>query len=199
MVAVLTGDIINSRESKVPEWLEKLKIVLCQYGDSPEFWEIFRGDTFQLLVPIDKAFLVALHIKAVIKQTGKQDVRIAIGLGEESYHASKITESNGSAYVRSGESFDLLKKQTLILNTANHNWDEDLNLMLSLIELIANNWSATVAKVITTVLENPNKNQKEIAGILNKSQSSISEALKRAGFEEIMNVNTYYQNQLSNI
>ena len=199
MVAVLTGDIINSREGQARDWMEKLKAVLGYYGDSPEQWEIYRGDSFQLVLAPNDAFIAAMHIKAVIKQTKVHDVRIAIGIGEETFNSEKITESNGSAYIRSGESFESLKKQTLAIKSMNYDWDESMNIALSLALLTANNWSSTVAKVITAVIENSTKNQKEIAKILDKSQSTVSEALKRGGYDEIMNLNTYYKKQISRI
>ena len=199
MVAVLTGDIINSREGQARDWMEKLKAVLGYYGDSPEQWEIYRGDSFQLVLVPNDAFIAAMHIKAVIKQTKVHDVRIAIGIGEETFNSEKITESNGSAYIRSGESFESLKKQTLAIKSMNYDWDESMNIALSLALLTANNWSSTVAKVITAVIENSAKNQKEIAKILDKSQSTVSEALKRGGYDEIMNLNTYYKKQISRI
>jgi hypothetical protein len=195
MVAVLTGDIINSREGRVTDWLPKLKAVLNRYGHSPQEWEIFRGDSFQLLTPPREALSAAIQIKAAIKQTPTHDVRIAIGLGEETHKAQKITESNGPAYVRSGDRYDSMKKQTLAIKSNQSQWDQSLNLMLSLALLTANNWSPTVAEVITTAIENPDKTQKELARLLSKSQSSVSEALKRGGYEEIMNLNRYYQTQ----
>ena len=99
MIAVLTGDIINSRASEAPKWLQKLKGVLTTYGDTPTQWELFRGDSFQLVTMPQDALKAALHIKAVMKQNKKLDVRIAIGLGAETHRAQRITESNGPAYV----------------------------------------------------------------------------------------------------
>ena len=68
--------------------------------------------------------------------------------------------------------------------------------MISLALLVADNWSRTVARVILTSIEHEGLQQTELSKLLNKSQSSVSEALKRGGFDEIMNVNTYYQSQL---
>ena len=48
MTAVLTGDIINSRKSKTPDWLSNLKETLNKFGQEPKHWEIYRGDSFQL-------------------------------------------------------------------------------------------------------------------------------------------------------
>lgn len=197
MIAVITGDIINSREINVENWLVPLKKTLNYYGKEPKSWEIYRGDSFQLSIAPQNALLAAIHIKATIKQLKSQDARMAIGIGDETYASSKITESNGSAYMMSGDCFEALKKQTLAIRTTDQNFSESINIMLSLALLTANNWSSTVAKVITTTLEHSDKKQEEIAQLLNKSQSSISEALKRGGFEEIMTMNNFYKAQIS--
>ena len=197
MIAVITGDIINSRQGNIESWINPLKETLNQYGSEPKNWEVYRGDSFQLSLAPEKALLAALHIKATIKKAKTQDVRIAIGLGEEKYHSSKITESNGSAYVNSGECFEELKKQTLAIKSNDKEFDQIFNIMFSLSLLTINNWSSIVSEVIKTVLENPEKSQVDLAKLLNKSQSSISEALKRGGFEEVMNMNEFYKNKIS--
>tara|TARA_R110002049_G_C9080623_1_gene555585 strand:+ start:110 stop:709 length:600 start_codon:yes stop_codon:yes gene_type:complete len=199
MVAVITGDVINSRGGKTKDWLSSLKQVLNHYGEEPKDWEIFRGDSFQLSLQPKNALIATIHIKAVIKQSKSQDVRMGIGLGEETHKAPKVTESNGSAYILSGECFDALKKQTLSVKSHNSELNEMLNLMLSLSLLTANSWTPIVAEVIKTALENPEKNQKKLAMLLNKSQSSVSEALKRGGFEEIMAMNNFYKGQIQNL
>ena len=197
MIAVITGDIVNSRKGTVETWIHDLKEVLNYYGATPKKWEIYRGDSFQLSVATEKAILAAVHIKAAVKQTKVHDVRMAIGIGEEEYSASRITESNGSAYVRSGECFESLKKQTLAIQSGNQVFDEPFNIMLNLSLLTANQWSPVVAKVIKTTLENADKNQKELAQLLGKSQSTVSESLKRGGFDEMMTMNDYYVTQIS--
>ena len=199
MIAVLTGDIMNSRGEEIAKWLQPLKAVLSYYGEEPNDWEIFRGDSFQLKIAPEKALLAALHIKSVVKQMKTQDVRIAIGIGEEKYSSLKISESNGSAYIRSGACFESLKKQTLAVKSTSEELDTSLNTMLSLSLLIANNWSSTVAGVIKIAIENADKNQKNLAEILQKSQSSVSEALKRGGFEEMMNMSDFYKSEISKL
>ena len=199
MIAVLTGDIINSRQGQTSLWLNQLKSTLNLYGQTPKDWEIFRGDSFQLKTNPENALRIALHIKAIIKQVKPYDVRIAIGLGEQSYNSKTISESNGTAFVNSGEGFESLKKQTLTVVSENKKWDNTINIMINLALLTANNWSNTVAKVISTVIENPEKNQNDIALLLGKSQSTISEALKRGGYEEIMQLNAFYKEQILNL
>ncbi len=199
MIAVITGDIINSRNGKVDNWIIPLKKTLNKYGVEPKNWEIFRGDSFQLSIATKKAVLAALHIKSTIKQTKIYDVRMAIGVGEEKYSSSKITESNGSAYVNSGECFEALKKQTLAIKSNNKEFDEIINIMFDLSLLIADNWSNPVSKVIEAAIENPEMNQISLAELLDKSQSTVSAALKRGGYEEIMNLNMFYEKNISRL
>lgn len=197
MIAVITGDIINSRKGETESWITYLKDTLNQYGREPKNWEIYRGDSFQLSLGLEKALLAALHIKSAIKQTKAYDVRMAIGIGEEKYNSSKITESNGTAYVNSGKCFEELKKYSLAIRSHNKKLDESLNIMIKLSLLTIDNWSSVVSKVIKAAIENPEKNQKDLAKLLNKSQSNISEAFKRGGYEEIMNMNEFYIRNIS--
>ena len=199
MIAVITGDIVNSRKGETKEWLVLLKQILNFYGKSPQDWEIFRGDSFQLSLSPEQALKACFHIKAGIRTFKDLDVRLAIGIGEEEHHSSRITEANGSAFVRSGECFENLKKQTLAIKTGDEEIDEVLNLLFSLSLLTADTWSPTVAASIKAAIENPDKNQTQLSRLLQKSQSSVSEFLKKGGFEEVTELNEFYQKQISRL
>lgn len=199
MTAVITGDIINSRAQKASEWLPILKKVLNYYGQTPGQWEIYRGDSFQLELAPQEALKAALYIKASIRQTSNLDVRMAIGIGDKTHQAQKITESNGSAFIHSGECFETLKKQTLAVKSPNPELDESINLLLALALLTINNWSTVTSLVVKTSIENPQKNQKELATLLGKSQSNISETLKRAGFEEVIRLEDKYRTLINEL
>jgi len=124
---------------------------------------------------------------------------MAIGLGEKEYQAKKITESNGSAFVNSGECFEEQKKQTLAVRSPNTQMDEQINLLLELALLTIDNWSKTTALVVKIALENPMKNQMELANMLKKAQSSISEALTRGGFDEMMRMEKRYRDLIKSL
>ncbi len=196
MKAVITGDIINSRSTDAKDWLEILQAVLNAYGTQPISWEIYRGDSFQLMLTAEDAITAGFHIKAAIKQIDQLDVRLSIGLGDIDFESGKITTSNGTAFVRSGEGFEALKKQNMLVCSGDENFDHSINTMLGLALYIANRWTATVSTVIRTVIEHPDKKQKELAKMLDKSQSNISESLKRGGFDEIMAMNNYYKSEI---
>ena len=200
MEAIITGDLINSRQVEPNEWMPALKIVLKKYGREPKNWEIFRGDSFQLNTKPEDALMAAILIKAEIKQWKNLDVRIGIGLGEITYQAAKITESNGTAFLNSGECFEELKKQTLAIKTPNKDLNTTLNLMIELASLTIDRWTETAAKLIKIKIENPNVNQKDLANLLNKTaQGTISEVLKRGGYDEIQKLLNYYKLKISEL
>lgn len=200
MEAIITGDLINSRQVEPNEWMPALKKVLKKYGKEPKNWEIFRGDSFQLNTKPEDALMAAILIKAEIKQWKNLDVRIGIGLGEITYQAAKITESNGTAFLNSGECFEELKKQTLAIKTPNKDLNTTLNLMIELASLTIDRWTETAVKLIKIKIENPNVNQKDLANLLNKTaQGTISEGLKRGGYEEIQKLLNYYKLKISEL
>lgn len=192
MIAIITGDIIDSRQKDIKIWLKSLKTALNLYGKEPKNWEIYRGDSFQLEVAVADALQIAISIKAMLKQEDI-DIRMAIGIGEKDYVAKKITESNGSAFVHSGECFEALKKNTLALKSPWSDLDYSINIMLDLAMLTIDNWSATSAEIVATALDNPDLNQKALTKILNKTQSTISEGFKRAGYDEVLKMIQFYK------
>lgn len=199
MTSIITGDIINSRTGEPREWLAALKTVLSEFGVSPKDWEIYRGDSFQLEVQPAQALFACILIKSTIKQFKHLDVRMAIGIGEKTFFSEKITESNGDVFVNSGECFEIMKKNTLAIKSNLESFDITLNTMFELANLTMNNWTATSSEIIKTALKNPNLNQSEIAKYLGKSQSNISEGLKRAGFDEILKLLNYYKAQVQTL
>lgn len=195
MTSILTGDIIKSRRSQDSLWLNSLKEILNTFGDSPKYWQIYRGDSFQLEVENpEKAFYTALKIKAQLKATVNIDVRIGIGIGKKDFNTNNITESNGVAFINSGYAFDnYLKKQTIAIKTPWKEIDEELNIAFDLALLTMDSWTKNSAEVFKLSLQQEDFTQKEIGEVLGITQGSVSERQKRAGFESIMKLEKRFQ------
>ncbi len=201
MIGIITGDIVNSRKLSSKIWIDGLKRLLNTVGKNPIEWEIYRGDEFQLEVknPED-ALMIALQIKSYLKSI-KLDVRMSIGFGEMNYKAKKISESNGSAFTRSGEVFETLKKQkiNLAINSGNEAFDTEINLMLRLALTFMNNWLAQSAEFVLIAIENPSLSQEEIGVKLNINQAAVSRRRKRAQFDLVMEMEQYFRNKIKTI
>ena len=195
MTSIITGDIISSRSSDPNLWLPALKRELGTYGTTPKHWEIYRGDSFQLEVSPKTALKTALLLKATIKQFKTIDVRLAIGVGEKTYDADAITESNGSAFVNSGTCFEALKKSTLAIRTEDSTFNTTINIMLDLALLTMDNWTPKASLLFKTTLEHSNYNQVDIAKLLDRKQSNVSAGLKRTGYDEISKMLDFYNSQ----
>ena len=201
MKAVITGDIVNSQEADSENWLPKLKQLLEKWGKTPTDWEIYRGDEFQLKCSIDAVFWKALSIKSLIKQFENLDVRIAIGIGEEQYSSEKITESNGTAYVNSGRLLNEIKNEgkTFAIKTPNEGINADFNILFKWSSLDFDSWTVAVSEIVHLLMMDKNLTQDDLAKKLNISQSSVSQRIKRANFDLILETDYYFRKKIAEL
>ncbi|MEL4307505.1 SatD family protein [Joostella sp. CR20] len=201
MTSVITGDIINSREANAPEqWLTPLKKIFKTIDPNDQLWEIYRGDSFQIEIKnTQETFLTAVLIKASIKEVPNIDVRMAIGVGSKTHTASKVSESNGSAFIHSGEEFEMLKqnKANLAIKTDDKALNEELNLYFKLALIAMDSWTKNSAEIVKLAIQNPNSSQQELGKLIGIKQNTASDRLKRAHFDEIVELHKMYQKKIS--
>ncbi|UYQ91683.1 hypothetical protein MKQ68_16465 [Chitinophaga horti] len=126
-------------------------------------------------------------------------MRMGIGIGEKSYDAQKITEANGEAFINSGETFEELKKlkRNLAIKSPWVQLDDELNLMFRLSSIVMDKWSSTTAQIVAASITNIKLSQKELGDIMGRTQSTISEAQKRAHYDEILDLVYFYEKRIS--
>lgn len=129
------------------------------------------------------------------------DVRIAVGIGEELLSSEKITESNGTAYVFSGKLLNEIKTngRTLAIKTTNENIDKDLDILFKWAALDFDNWTAVSAEIINIFAQDNRLNQEQVAQQLNISQSSVSQRLKRANYELVLETDKYFRKKIAQL
>ncbi len=201
MITVITGDIVNSRKLPSTKWISGLKLILNTLGKNPTDWEIYRGDEFQLEIKNpEEALKVALQIKSYFR-TLHLDARMSIGFGEKTFKTKKISESNGTAFARSGEVLENLKKQkiNLAVNSGNSDFDADINLKLRLCLTFMDNWLVQSAEFVQVAIENPTLSQEEIGAKLGINQAAVSRRRKRAQFDLMMETEKYFREKVKNL
>lgn len=201
MISIITGDIINSRKLASAKWIDGLKELLNTKGANPSKWEIYRGDEFQIeITNPEEALLTALQIKSYLK-TLKLDARMSIGFGDKTYSATKISESNGTAFVRSGEVFATLKKlkTTLAINSGNSDLDAEINLMLRLGLTFMDNWLVQSAEFVLISIENKSLSQEEVGVKLGINQAAVSRRRKRAQFDLVLELDNHFRKKIKNL
>lgn len=203
MNAVITGDIISSTSIPFEERKKLLEIFDKIVNDLQSLCElkceIFRGDSFQILVEkAELALEVAVLIRAGLKMNTPEnskiiwDARVAIGVGEIEFIDDKVITSDGEAFKYSGRAFDELIKTNLTIKTRWDNINEELKLSTLFADDIISNWTEIQAFVVYKSLL-LNKSQKEIAYEQNKSAQNISKISVNAKEKLIRQyINRYY-------
>lgn len=201
MKSVLTGDIVSSSSVSNPDlWLDPLKRVLHEHGDSPGKWEIFRGDSFQALSEPENSLILAFRIKSVIKKQKEAslDVRIAIGLGMNEQEPEKISEATGDAFIRSGRLLEKLKEERRLLGveTPWKPFNDEMNMMLKLAMIVMNGWSANTSEAAELLFQNPELRQTEMAELLGIRQSSVHDRIRRGSVYEMLELESYFRKRI---
>ncbi len=203
MTSVITGDIIKSRKAINEDlWLKPLKTALSELTEDASFYDIYRGDSFQLECSNETdSFRTAVYIKAFLKTVKGLDVRMSIGIGNKQYQGISVSESNGEAFVFSGETFEILKKkkQNLRLKTSNETLNKEINLYFRLALIAMDNWTTNSAEIVKLSLEHPNMIQSELAEIIGISQDAVSKRQKRAHLDEILELDAMYRQKIAQL
>lgn len=202
-VAVLTGDLIGSRRLSEPQrqqlfhelnqlWHE---FAAAQPDSATGDIQVFRGDGWQALVAnpqhaVNAAIFVRASVKALNLVDGI-DTRIGVGIGSvDSLNPAHLGDSNGPAFIRSGEALDSLANIGLAwaLKHPQANLNDIALGTFPIMDLAIQRWTkAESAAVVGTLL---GLTQDSIAKHPltckddghSPSRQAISDALKRIGW-----------------
>lgn len=210
LCAVITGDIVKSSEVKY----EDRETVLAYLHDCFEFiedqlhlhdaillpFEIFRGDSFQIVLTRPDISLLASIILSLKLMTFDSTVahltaRISIGIGTIDYipDSKNAGEADGMAFRLSGKNLDRMKQkdQNLLITTPNPALNLIFEAECAFFDHIANRWTDIQKEVLLQKLSG--STQEEIASRHGKSQSTISQSLKAAGFDVVREFISSYE------
>lgn len=200
--AVLTGDLIQSREIKKicgEECTHHLKKTLTEIGKEYAVpFSIFRGDSFQgvSLKPEDAlkdAILLRLELISGLDLNNtktKLDARIAVGIGTVNHlpKDGSAGEGDGEAFQLSGFELDQMKaaELNLIVKTPWEEVNAFLPVLCDAVDKIINGYTKKQAETVMLTLEGIT--QKEIGERIGVSQSAVSHRLKGTNYNLIVNV-----------
>lgn len=190
MKGIITGDIVDSSQIR-PQNRRELLNCLNTMGDelqciSPFKMELFRGDSFQLLIEDPCAAMrIAILLRAGLihhtpnKEDGMWDARISLGIGNVEFLSEDIVTSDGEAFQYSGRQLDVMGKQRLAVKTPWKEANDELELSTSFIDDIINGWSSKQAGMIYLTLRQ-DLPKKEVAKIIGTSVQNVRNVLSSA-------------------
>lgn len=202
--AVLTGDLVKSRtlehndmEAIIHSLKKTFDEINNRFLNDQGLFEIFRGDSFQAIIPKpEKALLIAFILRARLRAyvplpEGKEnrkkekpilnafsDARISVGIGNIGNTIGKVTELQGEAFENSGHLFDRLKKDSKRLGAVTP-WpyvNNELEVECSLADAVIDRWTPSTAEAVFYHLLY-NENQSELAQRFNISQPALRKRL----------------------
>jgi hypothetical protein len=123
--AVITGDIVDSSrvsgsaKAKLAGALEDISKELDSVGCGVASLDIFRGDSFQIILEeagqiIDAALFIRVWFHRVsISGTDVLDARLGLGLGPVEYHSKNESLSDGTAFRLAAQSLEMAYQDKL--------------------------------------------------------------------------------------
>lgn len=210
LCAVITGDLVKSSELEyadrglflpylresfmfVEEQLQLHDDILLPFG-------IFRGDSFQVVVTRPERALLAsvlmsLKLSLFDAEENNFAARISIGIGTIEYvpNSGNVGEADGVAFRISGKMLDRMKQndQNLLVTTPNPAMNLLLEAECAFFDLIVARWTKIQKEILLEKLSG--STQEEIASQHGKSQSTISQSLKAAGFDVVKKFLSNYE------
>ncbi|MDN3526168.1 hypothetical protein QWY79_12920 [Halomonas sabkhae] len=203
-VAVLTGDIIDSRGlddsqalfAVLDETLERL----ARAHDGR--FERFRGDGFQLALPEPAAALeAAVMLRAGLIRQGQDqrwDARIAIAVGEDDWQPeAPLAAADGPVFVASGQGLDNMAEDThLSLTRPDAEPDPGLELLLRYVDELIEGWTTHAAEISHLRLWH-DESQQALARRLGIRQPSVHKRLRTARWALLGDTLAYFRERLA--
>jgi len=192
---VVTGDVANSTSiaaDKRVELIDRISTLIKSWVAKPEYAEIFRGDSFQLLFDnvaeaLKRSIQIRCWLKSYIDGVGNEDLdaRLSIGIGEVSNFGKSVLDADGEAFHLSGRAFDEMKatQNYFQVSTNDPKLNEQLTIILHLANIIISQWTKNQAEVIFLLLEG--RTQQEMANELKIAQSAVNNRIKLSRWKEI--------------
>lgn len=190
MKGVITGDIVDSSQIKAQNRGHLLNCLNSMSEElqliSPFRMELFRGDSFQLLVEdASAAMKIAILLRAGLihstpdKDEKAWDARISLGIGNVEFLSDSIVTSDGEAFQYSGRQLDEMGKQCLAVKTPWEEANKELELSTAFLDDIIKGWSGKQAGMIYLSLRQDIP-KKDVAELIGTSVQNVRNVLATA-------------------
>jgi hypothetical protein len=191
--AIVTGDIVNSTRLKKPE--EKKLLNTLSSILKPYQYMFYRGDSFQVYIADPKnALKTVLQMRAAAKRLPSEsslplaDIQASIGIGSVTKPIKNLETATGEAFLISGRTFDEMSKsgKRLVIKSSNDSINLGLKIVANYADSLFSLLTSKQAAVLFELLME--RNQKETAKALKKSQPTINKHAQSARWPEINNL-----------
>ena len=190
MIAVLTGDLVNSTKmsneiysSAIKTLKTFLKEVNEKYG---AIGEIYRGDGFQVQYPdpiyaLKSTLLLKLALHLSTYSTKPIQCTLSLAYGAHNIYDEKPNTSSGPAFVNSGRGLEKTQRGELSLQFDPQEEAGEIKLLNQFLNHLLNRLTKTQAELLYQYIECNFAEHKKIAEITGTTRQNISNRLGNIG------------------
>lgn len=190
MIAVLTGDIVNSTkmsDETYSDVIKHLKIFLNEANEKyGAIGEIYRGDEFQIQYPspihaLKSTLLIklALHLSKFSEKPIQ--CTLSLAYGSHNIYDEKPNTSSGPVFIKSGRGLEKTQRGELSLQFEHETDEDEVKLLTQFLNHLLNRLTKTQAELLYQYIESSFAEHKKIADITGTTRQNISNRLGNIG------------------
>ncbi|MBA6392212.1 hypothetical protein H4J38_15690 [Colwellia sp. BRX10-3] len=190
MIAVLTGDIVNSTKMTNETYSEVIKSIKGFLREVNEKYqatgEVYRGDEFQIQYPnavyaLKSTLLIklALHLSKFSAKPIQCTLSLAYGAYE--IYDKKPNTSSGPVFIESGRGLEKAQRGELLVSFEQQANNSDMKLLNQFLNHLLNRLTKTQAELLYQYIESDFAEHKKIADLTGTTRQNISNRLGNIG------------------
>lgn len=198
MIAVLTGDIVNSTKMSKQTYADVIKSLKGFLQDAHENYgavgEIYRGDEFQIQYPnpidaLKSTLLIKLALHLSAYSTKPIQCTLSLAYGDYETYDEKPNTSSGPVFIESGRGLSKTQrgelsmhlKQQNVQQKEQKNNQDDVILLTQFLNHLLNRLTKTQAQLLYQYIQHGFAEQQKMAELTGTSRQNISNRLGNIG------------------
>jgi hypothetical protein len=190
MIAVLTGDIVNSTKMSSETYSNVIKSLKTFLNEANEKYgaigEIYRGDEFQIQYPdpvyaLKSTLLLKLALHLSEFSPKPIQCTLSLAYGAHIIYDEKPNTSSGPVFIESGRGLEKNQRGELSLRFAHESDESEIKLLTQFLNHLLNRLTKTQAELLYQYIESSFTEHKNLADITGTTRQNISNRLGNIG------------------
>lgn len=190
MIAVLTGDVVNSTKMSKETYINVIKNIQALIVNANQQFkaegEIYRGDAFQIQYPtphhaLKSTLLIKLALHLSSFSTKPIQCTLSLAYGNYEIYASKPNTSSGPVFIQSGRGLETTARGEISVHFGKEKLNENIKLLTQFLNHLLNRLTKTQAQLLYTYIENDFAEHKTLADLTGTTRQNISNRLSNIG------------------
>ena len=190
MIAVLTGDIVNSTKMSNETYsnvIISIKGFLCEVNEKYRATgEVYRGDEFQIQYPdpiyaLKSTLLIKLALHLSKFSAKPIQCTLSLAYGSYNIYDKQPNTSSGPVFIESGRGLEKAQRGELLINFLQKTDQDNIKLLNQFLNHLLNRLTRTQAELLYQYIESDFAEHKKIADITGTTRQNISNRLSNIG------------------